>query len=205
MGKLPTDRLFEQIYYPKLLKRLEKRFGNFQQHHIELIITSPAMQELVQKMQQKTRRGEVVMLIPNEQGQLWLHTKAFYPQGIYRLMTVGLEPGEKPDDALRREVVEETGFIAKIERCLAVITYNFQAGKNALPFASYLFLTKPTRGLPQPTDPKEAIAHFKAIPVEALPDIAQRLRTITGDFADWGIFRAIAHDVAYRVLMINSI
>jgi 8-oxo-dGTP pyrophosphatase MutT (NUDIX family) len=140
------------------------------------------------------------MIIPNEQKHLWLHTKAFYPPGVYRLMTGGLELNEKPDEAFLREVAEETGFKAKIDRCLAVITYNLLADEGVLPFASYIFMTTPTGGLPRPTDPKEAITHFRAVPVESLLEVAYHLRTIPGPFADWGIFRSVAHEVAYAVL-----
>jgi hypothetical protein len=74
-----------------------------------------------------------------------------------------------------------------------------------LPFVSYLFVTKPAPGLPQPTDPAEAITDFQAVPRESLPDVAQNLRSIRGDFADWGIFRAVAHEVAYTALTANPI
>jgi 8-oxo-dGTP pyrophosphatase MutT (NUDIX family) len=195
-----SDQFFEKVYNEKVLRRTEKRFGAFQSHHVDLTINSEAMLDMVRKMRVKPRRGEVVMVIPNEQGQFWLHTKSFYPQGIYRLMTGGLELKEKPDEAFLREVAEETGFKARIDRCLAVITYNLLADEGVLPFASYIFMTTPTQGLPRPTDPKEAITHFQAVPVELLPEVAHHLRSISGPFADWGIFRAVAHEVAYAVL-----
>jgi 8-oxo-dGTP pyrophosphatase MutT (NUDIX family) len=197
---MPNDPYFAEIYNPKILKRLHKEYGPFHHRHLELTIASVVMLDMTLKMRQKKRRGEVVMLIPNEQGYFWLHTKSFYPQGVYRLMTGGLEPGEKPAEALRREVVEETGFKVKIERCLAIITYNLQADKVNLPFVSYVFLTTPTQGYPHPTDPGEDIAHFRAVSIAGLPEVARHLRSISGHFADWGIFRAVAHEVAFEQL-----
>jgi len=198
-----SDRFFEEIYNQKLLGRIKKRFGAFGRHHVDLAVSSESMLDMMRKMRDKPRRGEVVMVIPNEQGQFWLHTKAFYPQGIYRLMTGGLESKEKPDEAFLREVAEETGVKTTIDRCLAVITYNLMAAEGVLPFASYLFMTAPTGGLPRPNDPKEAITHFRAVPVEMLPEVAHQLRSIPGPFADWGIFRAVAHEVAYTVLYVS--
>ncbi|MFN8454821.1 MAG: NUDIX hydrolase [Anaerolineae bacterium] len=195
-----NDPYFATVYNPKILTRLQKHYGQFHQCHLDLPISSAAMLDMTLKMRQKKRRGEVVMLIPNEQGYFWTHTKSFYPAGVYRLMTGGLEADEKPAEALRREVLEETGFKVKIERCLAVITYHLQAGEVNLPFVSYVFLTAPTTGLPHPTDPGEDIAHFQAIPETDLPQMAQQLRSISGPFADWGIFRAAAHQVAYEQL-----
>lgn len=197
---MPNDPYFTEVYNPKVLKRLQKEYGPFHQRHLDLTIASVVMLDMTLKMRQKKRRGEVVMLIPNEQGYFWLHTKSFYPQGVYRLMTGGLEPGEKPADALYREVVEETGFKVKIDRCLAVITYNLQAKKVNLPFVSYVFLTTSTQGQPHPTDPGEDIAHFRAVSIAGLPEVAQHLRSISGHFADWGIFRAVAHEVAFEQL-----
>jgi 8-oxo-dGTP pyrophosphatase MutT (NUDIX family) len=199
--KLPAaDQFFEKVYNQKLLRRIEKRFGTFRRHHVDLAVSSESMVDLIRKMRDKPRRGEVVMVIPNEQGHFWLHTKAFYPQGIYRLMTGGLELNEKPDEAFLREVAEETGFKAVINRCLAVITYRLKANENPLPFVSYIFMMAPTRGLPQPSDPGEAITDFRPVSVASLPEVAHQLRSISGDFADWGIFRAVAHEVTYAVL-----
>ena len=195
-----TDPIFAQAYNQTVLNKLEKRFGPFPHHHVELTASTWVLTEMLDKMERKRRRGEVVMVVPNEQGQIWLHTKSFYPEGVFRLMSGGVEAGEKPHKTMRREVEEETGFKTKIDRCLAVITYSFAHNEATFPFVSYIFLTKPTTGVPQPTDPNEAITGFKAIPAADLPDIAQQLRSMTDIFEDWGIFRAIAHDVAWQEL-----
>ena len=195
-----TDPIFDQIYNDTLLAKLEKRFGPFQHRHFDLTASTRIMLSMMRKMEAKGRRGEVVMVVPNEQGHIWLHTKSFYPDEVYRLMTGGLEAGEQPHKALRREVEEETGFKTKIDRCLAVITYALSDNEVTLPFVSYVFLTTPTSGFPHPTDPEEAITTFRAVSVEELAEIAQQLRSLTGFFADWGVFRALAHEVAREQL-----
>jgi hypothetical protein len=43
------------------------------------------------------------------------------------------------------------------------------------------------------------------VPVSALADIARQLRSLTGAFADWGIFRAISHEVACTQLLQKSL
>jgi 8-oxo-dGTP pyrophosphatase MutT (NUDIX family) len=194
--KIMIDPIFKQIYNDSLLDKLEKRFGSFRRCHFDMNASTQIMMDMMRKMEAKGRRGEVVMVVPNEQGHIWLHTKAFYPAGVYRLMTGGLEAGEQPHRALRREVEEETGLKTKIDRCLAVITYGLSGNDATLPFVSYVFLTTPTTGLPHPTDPDEAITAFRAVPVDELSQIAEQLRSLAGFFTDWGIFRAIAHDVA---------
>ncbi len=195
-----TDPIFDRAYNPTLLETLEERFGSFPHQHVELTASTWVLTEMLDKMVRKRRRGEVVMVVPNDEGQIWLHTKSFYPEGVFRLMTGGVEAGEKPHTAMLREVEEETGFETKIDRCLAVVTYDFTYNRTTLPFVSYIFLTKPVGGFPQPTDPKEKITGFKAIPVEDLPDTARQLRELEDIFADWGFFRAIAHDLAWQRL-----
>lgn len=199
--KKTTDPLFAESYNEQLLQELEERFGAFHRHHADLPVSTEVMLNLMRKMtDKKPRRGEVVMVIPNEVGHIWLHTKAFYPAGVYRLMTGGLDPGETPHQALRREVLEETGFSVEINRCLAVITYTFSGAGQTLPFASYVFLTTPTGGFPRPTDPHETITDFQAVPAEGLLDAARQLRSLRGRFGDWGLFRAIGHEVAGQCL-----
>lgn len=204
---ITSDPFLSAVYSPKIISKLEQRFGPFHTQHVNLVISTDIMRQMVVKMNQKTipRRAEVVMVVPNEQGQVWLHTKSFYPRGVYRLMTGGLEAGEAPHQALRREVAEETGFKVKAQRCLAVITYTVAAAEGQFPFVSYIFLTSPTQGQPQPTDPKEAITHFQAVPVSGLADTAHQLRSLSGEFADWGIFRAIPHEVACQQLLQMSL
>ena len=198
-----TDPIFEQIYNRSLLQKLEKRFGPFAEQHAELTGSTRVLLEMLHKMKDRGRRGEVVMVVPNERDQIWLHTKSFYPKGVFRLMTGGVEVGEKPHQAMRRELEEETGFKIKIDRCLAVITYTLRDDNFVLPFVSYLFLTNPSVGLPHPTDPKETITEFQAVAPAELPVVAEQLRSLTGDFADWGGFRAVAHELAWQQLQIG--
>ena len=145
-----TDPIFDQAYNPTVLKKLEKRFGPFPHQHVELTASTWVLTEMLDKMVRKRRRGEVIMVVPNEEGQIWLHTKSFYPEGVFRLMTGGVEAGEKPHKTMVREVEEETGFKTKIDRCLAVVTYNFSYNETTFPFVSYIFLTKPVGGVPRP-------------------------------------------------------
>ncbi|RME74098.1 MAG: NUDIX hydrolase [Chloroflexi bacterium] len=194
------DPGFAQIYNPGLLAELEAQFGPFAQQHVEHTAHTEVLQRMVHKMANRPRYGEVVMVVPNEAGHIWLHTKQFYPQGVYRLLTGGLEGTEKPHQALAREVEEETGFKVTVDRCLAVITYTVHSGPLVRPFVSYVFLTTPGKGQPVAGDPNEPISDFRAVPPAELAVAAQRLRALDGDFADWGRFRAVAHEAAWEQL-----
>lgn len=191
------DAFFSDTYNARILAMLRQNYGQFQEHHLELKIATGAMFRIMNKITAtKPRRGEVVMVVPDQQGAIWLHTKAFYPVGVYRLMTGGLDAGETPSEALQREVEEETGFKVAIDRCLAVITYQLISPNVTIPFVSYLFYTTPGHGLPEPTDPGEAISDFRKVKPDELGKVAQHLKSLNGEFKDWGIFRAVAHTVA---------
>ena len=191
------DVLFCDTYNAQILSTLEQNFGKFQEDHRELRITTGAMLQMVKKITAaKPRRGEVVMVVPDQQGAIWLHTKEFYPAGVYRLMTGGLDAGEPPAEALQREVEEETGFKVTVDRCLAVITYELITPNLTIPFVSYLFFTTPGNGLPWPTDPNEAISDFRKVRPDELGKVAQHLQSLRGEYKDWGVFRAVAHTVA---------
>lgn len=195
-----TDPYFEQVHNKKILRKLRKKFGPFHQCHVDLNITSEWMINFVEKLETKPRRGEVVMVIPNKQSHIWLHTKEFYGDGVYRLMTGGIKPGEKPQMACRRETFEETGFKVDVDRCLAVITYTLMAATVTKPFVSYVFTTQRAKGKPSPTDDSEAIAGFTTVPVLKLGDVAETLETLNGERADWGKFRAVSHRVVQEYL-----
>ena len=93
----------EGIYDRKLFKLLKKKFGTYHRHHIDMSVSDGVMSNLLRKMRGKNpRQGEVVMVVPNKSGKIWLHTKASYPDEVYRLMSGGLEPDELPHKALQR-------------------------------------------------------------------------------------------------------
>src|SRR5512143_296595 len=140
------------------------------------------------------RRGEVVFAIRDRAGAILLHTKSFYPAGIYRLPGGGIDWNESVDAALLREIREETALDAHISRFVALIQYDI-AGERAS-FPTYLFLldAADTSGA-HPDDPGEPIAAFRRVSAAGLRDAAQALRDLPPDWRVWGAFRAAAHDV----------
>ena len=56
------DSTFEKVYNPKLLARLEQRFGSFQAHHAEISVSTKVMLSLREKMASKARSSKRYLL-----------------------------------------------------------------------------------------------------------------------------------------------
>jgi ADP-ribose pyrophosphatase YjhB (NUDIX family) len=137
------------------------------------------------------RRGEVVFAIRNRRGKIILHTKDFYPAGVYRLPGGGIYWTEAVEDALFREVEEETGLPVTVDRFVALIQYEVR--RRPKPFASYVFLLSTDKVHPKVQDRSERITAFKEVSLAELRAVTQLLRGLPAAWQPWGIFRAVAH------------
>ena len=148
----------------------------------------------------RKRRAEVVMVVRTRDGRFVIHTKSFYPNGTYRLMTGGIKLGEDLEVAARREALEEIGHDVTIDRFLAVQHHTFVCGKERLPFTSYLFLMAAEDKPLQATDTTEDIADYRTVPLVGLIKVAEQLEQLAPDWIDWGRYRATAHRLTVEVL-----
>jgi ADP-ribose pyrophosphatase YjhB (NUDIX family) len=164
------------------------------------------------------RFGEVCMLVRRKNGRLLTARKEYYPPGIHRLLTGGVAHGERIEDALLREVHEETGLQVAVDRFLLVIAYHVQptpaqldAGEpdaGAICFYTFAFLLNETGGDLQPQDEEEQIEEFREVTTDDLPALAAALKQlpdrhdpqIAGSWKPWGDFRAVVHQLAYAAL-----
>ncbi|MFP3896114.1 MAG: NUDIX domain-containing protein [Anaerolineales bacterium] len=148
------------------------------------------------------RRAEVVFLIQRTNDLYITHTKASYPKGIYRLPSGGIEPGEDLLSALWREVTEETNLSLQIEDFLAIIHYRFIHGEQSLSFTSYVFSLREDEACTLcATDPEEEITGFRENTLAEVGALAEELASLSGEWRDWGRFRAVAHRVVEELLI----
>jgi 8-oxo-dGTP pyrophosphatase MutT (NUDIX family) len=172
-------------------QELEQRCGPFpRQHHA--LTASPDFLQFMARNAQK-RDGEVVLAIRRPDGRLLLHTKPSYPPGTWRMPSGGVEWGETPEAAARREVAEETGLPGHLERLLGVLTYEVGDRGPAVYFASAVFLIAAPDERPAVRDPGEKISGYRWILPAELAQVATRLQRLPAPWADWGRFRALAH------------
>lgn len=150
------------------------------------------------------RIAEVCLVLKRPDQTYLTMTKGFYPQGVYRLPTGGIEVGEMISEALEREIWEELGLEVAVRRYLAHITYQHNEGRL---FHSHCFLLE-AEGQPSPQDHAEQISGFANVNADGLLKIAGQLETLPeqqseflkAKWSDWGKFRAVVHRTMAEVL-----
>ena len=152
----------------------------------------------------RIRRFEVCMVVRRPSGKLLVFTKTFYPAGIFRLLTGGVEVGETIEQALLREVHEETGLSVAVERFLAVLT---RTSQDTPLFATFAFLLREMGGVLDALDENERVAEFREVEDDELLALADRLDALDGysdnleaRWDEWGVFRAATHRVIWEAL-----
>ncbi len=149
------------------------------------------------------RRGEVVFAIRQFNGEILLHTKHRYETPIYRLPTGGIERDEMVEDALFREIEEETGQDVRVRRFLGLLDCTFVSADACVPFISYIFYLDSLSEELSPTDTEE-VSGYRTVPANELAAVAQSLRTLSLERRCWGFWRSLAHELVYTTLVDNA-
>ncbi|HEX6481608.1 MAG TPA: NUDIX hydrolase [Ktedonobacteraceae bacterium] len=154
------------------------------------------------------RFGEVCMVVRRPDGNLLTMKKTFYPQGAFRLLTGGIDSGERVLDALLRETYEETGLEVSITRFLAAVAYSVRGQGTGPVFYTFAFLLDEVSGTLSVVDEKERVEAFREVRPGDLPEMANYLdgigtdysSEIHGNWGDWGQFRAVIHRLVWESL-----
>jgi ADP-ribose pyrophosphatase YjhB (NUDIX family) len=144
------------------------------------------------------RRGEVAMVVERTPGWVLLQTKAHYPPGIFRLPTGTVQPREKPEAAMLRELHEEANLVPGDYRRLCRVEYAIEGGRKD--FFTEVYLIEAPRGQLRPNDATEEINAWREAMLGELPAVAAELRRLDPPWHGWGIFRAVLHELVPRLL-----
>ncbi|HNR67128.1 MAG TPA: NUDIX hydrolase [bacterium] len=139
------------------------------------------------------RRGEVVLIVQKPDDRILLHTKPFYPAGVFRLPTGGLKPEESINDGLVRELYEETGLAHREGWLIDMVFYDFTNNGIHLPFVSYLFQLPGIVREPVVQDVDEEISGFRWVAAKELQATGDELAALPEPWREWGRMRAIPH------------
>jgi len=147
------------------------------------------------------RVAEAIYVLKLPGGETLLHTKAFYPDGVYRLPGGGIARGETPWDAAVREAAEETGLATRPAALLGYADVELVAGEARVAMPNYIFLLEPVEPGADPVpSPDEDISGFRRVPWQELPAVAGALVGLEGGWRHWGRYRAIGHVLAYEAI-----
>jgi 8-oxo-dGTP pyrophosphatase MutT (NUDIX family) len=185
------------------LEQLALRFGRPLIREVDLDV-----REIFDPLDRTDRFGEVCMVVRRPDGNLLTMKKTFYPQGAFRLLTGGINSGERVLDALLRETYEETGLEASITRFLAAVAYHVRDKGTGPVFYTFAFLLDEIGGTLAVVDEKERVEAFREVKPGDLPEMANYLdgigtnysSEIHGDWGDWGRFRAVIHRMVWETL-----
>lgn len=161
----------------------------------------------VEGMARGTRVAEALFALDTGEGDVLLHGKSFYPDGILRLPGGGMESGERPDEAAVREALEETSLPSRPAGFIGYMRSLLRAGREGVPLTvpTYIFrLESMDRGRHPVPQAEEHITVLQPTPAERLDDVIARLHGLTGRWAEWGRYRALQHRVARRGLSLQK-
>jgi ADP-ribose pyrophosphatase YjhB (NUDIX family) len=194
--------VIEPLIHPQEVEALTSQFGEPLRQTCTMDVTRHTYDRWARKVSAGpvACRGEVIMVILRPNGKVLLHTKDFYPQGVYRLLSGRVLWRDEVAHTLHREVAEETSLEVTIESFLGLIEYQFRWQDRALPFVSYVFELHEVGGELHCLDKGEGIAGFREVSVDELSQVGTELEHLEPQWQDWGNFRAIAHYLVQQAL-----
>jgi len=92
------------------------------------------------KGSQKNGRSHDITLYIRKGEEFVVNAKHFYPAGLFRAPSGGIEPGEDLVEGAKREAIEETGSIVELERYILRIGVEFFCEDEAVQWTSHVFL-----------------------------------------------------------------
>lgn len=125
---------------PALLAPVEARFGVPQEAVVTFAIGDDEMRMLVSSTRGQTRLHDVTVFPVNPDGHIAVIRKPSFPADAFRAPSGGVKPGEEFVAAAVREMWEETGVTATLQRYLLRTTVTFTCpGFPPQPWRSHVF------------------------------------------------------------------
>lgn len=150
------------------------------------------------------KKREVLFVPLLRENRTVVHSKFFFPPGVFRLLTGTVEKGEDVDKAAKRELEEETGLKNVKMKKILLIEHNIKTKQGSIKFYTWVYLVQTEKEYLHVLDKSEGIKKLKIIKIDELPKISEKLRSLKGKWKYWGELRAIAHDVVYQFLKENQ-
>jgi len=152
------------------------------------------------------RDKEILAVIIFPDKTILVSRKDHYPKDVYRLTTGGIKKNEKPEEALKREIYEETGITEMRFKPLALINYKIKNGKCIKDYQTYAYVVNVEEQNITVMDPDENISDFKRVNIREFQNLTKILGSLKlidkseTPWDEWGKFRKIAHDITIELI-----
>ncbi|MGE4283184.1 MAG: NUDIX domain-containing protein [Clostridia bacterium] len=182
----------ENTFDRKELEALrEQYYGNAAiEKEVVIEVISEKFFKEIKHNAENDRRGEVAFAVQRKNKKVIVIRTDFYPEGIYRIPTGGINYGENVIDAVKREVQEELGLITEIEKFMGVIKYHFIYKNERIDFYSYIFWLVEIGGSILSDALEDEINEYMEVDKQHMLDLVELLIGFQGDWKDWCLFRS---------------
>lgn len=109
---------------------------------------------IIRGSQKHGRKHDITLAIFGTPGVIVI-AKPWYPRGLYRLPSGGLDPGESLEDGSAREAWEETGVQIELVRYHLRVDVDFVGETTTIPWTTHLFSARHVSGEVVPNDLEE--------------------------------------------------
>ncbi|MEW5873592.1 MAG: NUDIX hydrolase [Candidatus Zixiibacteriota bacterium] len=110
--------------------------------------------QVISHSQRHGRRHDITLYIEGD-GKIAVIAKPFYPPGLYRAPSGGLDPDEDLETGAAREGLEETGLTVRLERYLLRAHVAFTSRLGDIAWHTHVFSASTPDRLIAPTDHHE--------------------------------------------------
>ena len=124
------------------IRNLSEKFGQPKEVAFEIEISEDEF-DFIKSTQKKGREHDVTLYIIKDK-KIIVVAKHFYPKGLYRAPSGGINPGEDFETGAKREALEETGCEIAFEKFLIKTHVQFKQinSDKILNWYSYVFQAK---------------------------------------------------------------
>jgi len=138
---------------PEVIADIEKKYGKPEERSARFEMTPRHFANL--KASQKNGRSHDVTMFIRKDDKFIVIAKHFYPPGLFRPPSGGINPGEDFVEGAKREAKEETGCVVELVRYLMRISVQFFCGDETVDWTSHVFLADYISGALEPEDTGE--------------------------------------------------
>ncbi len=178
----------------KMIADMVNLFGQPKLKRFEIPISEKDYQII--RSSQKSGRNHDVTLYIFKDDKLIVIAKPFYPPGLFRAPSGGLNPGEGFIEGAKREAHEETGCEIELEKFLLQTEVYFNTKNQSLKWRSFVFLAKYLSGNFEFTDTRE----IKEVRLAKLEEFDKFSKIMRESQVGGLHYRAALHDTVKEML-----